>query len=71
MDYSSFNEQLLETSWNFMFSGTSGHREKYALSTKPLIILSIERGANILLQYTKNCPPNLYDFIHGLILKNN
>lgn len=48
IDYSSFNEQLLETSWNFMLSGTSGHKEKYALSTKPLIILSIERGANIL-----------------------
>lgn len=53
MDYSSFNEQLLETFWNFMLSGTSGHREKYALSTKPLIILSIERGANILLAIHK------------------
>lgn len=53
MDYSSFNEQLLETFWNFMLSGTGGHREKYALSTKPLIILSIERGANILLAIHK------------------
>lgn len=53
MDYSSFNGQLLETFWNFMLSGTSGHREKYALSTKSLIILSIERGANILLAIHK------------------
>jgi len=36
MDYSPFNEQLLETFQNFMLSGTSGHKEKYALFNQAL-----------------------------------